>query len=105
MKCLVLVMYCNQDFFLKEVENGINEAVKAGSLGQMAADDKYTLIVEKPKNPDDHVEYSFDTAPDMEIPSDWNTQNDKLFFYEGTIWFKKSFNYIKFELLFNTKIS
>ena len=48
---------------------------------------------EKPKYPDDHVEYSFDTAPEMEIPSDWNTQINKLFFYEGTIWFKKSFNY------------
>mgnify|MGYP002626233334 CR=1 FL=1 len=48
---------------------------------------------EKPKNPDDHVEYSFDTAPEIEIPSDWNTQINKLFFYEGTIWFKKSFNY------------
>ncbi|MBO7140639.1 MAG: beta-glucuronidase, partial [Prevotella sp.] len=25
-------------------------------------------------------------------PSDWNTQDEKLFFYEGTVWFKKSFN-------------
>ena len=49
---------------------------------------------EKPKYPDDHVEYSFDTAPEMEIPSDWNTQINKLFFYEGTIWFKKSFKLI-----------
>ena len=48
---------------------------------------------EKPRNPDDLVEYDFDKAPEMEIPSDWNTQDDKLFFYEGTIWFKKSFNY------------
>ena len=29
----------------------------------------------------------------MEIPSDWNTKDDKLFFYEGTVWFKKSFDY------------
>jgi beta-glucuronidase len=48
---------------------------------------------EKPKNPDDLVEYDFDKAPQMDIPSDWNTKDDKLFFYEGTIWFKKSFNY------------
>ena len=48
---------------------------------------------EKQRNPDDLVEYDFDKAPEMEIPSDWNTQDDKLFFYEGTIWFKKSFNY------------
>ena len=48
---------------------------------------------EKPKNQDDLVEYDFDKAPQMDIPSDWNTKDDKLFFYEGTIWFKKSFNY------------
>ena len=48
---------------------------------------------EKPKNLDDLIEYDFDQAPEMEIPSDWNTKDDKLFFYEGTIWFKKSFNY------------
>jgi beta-glucuronidase len=27
----------------------------------------------------------------MKIPSDWNTQDERLFFYEGTVWFKKSF--------------
>ena len=48
---------------------------------------------EKPKNLDDLIEYDFDKAPEMEIPTDWNTKNNKLFFYEGTIWFKKSFNY------------
>lgn len=41
-----------KDFFLKEVENGITEAIKAGTLGQMGVNDKYTLVVEKPKNPD-----------------------------------------------------
>ena len=48
---------------------------------------------EKPKNPEDLIEYDFDKAPQMEIPSDWNTKDEQLFFYEGTIWFKKSFNY------------
>ena len=47
----------------------------------------------KMKKPDDLIEYDFDKAPEMEIPSDWNTKDDRLFFYEGTIWFKKSFNY------------
>ncbi len=31
----------------------------------------------------------------MVIPSDWNTQDEKLFFYEGSVWFKKDFNYTK----------
>ena len=50
---------------------------------------------EKPKNPQDLIEYDFDKSPEMEIPSDWNTKDEKLFFYEGTIWFKKTFNYNK----------
>ncbi len=45
----------------------------------------------KPKRPEDLIEYDFDKAPTMKIPSDWNTQDDQLFFYEGTVWFKKSF--------------
>ena len=47
----------------------------------------------KPSNPSELVEYDFDTSPQMNIPTDWNTADDKFFFYEGTIWFKKSFNY------------
>ena len=50
---------------------------------------------EKPKNPQDLIEYDFDKSPEMEIPSDWNTKDEKLFFYEGTVWFKKTFNYNK----------
>lgn len=45
----------------------------------------------KPKRPEDLIEYDFDKSPTMRIPSDWNTQDDKLFYYEGTVWFKKSF--------------
>ena len=47
----------------------------------------------KVKNPEDLIEYDFDKAPEMEIPSDWNTKDNTLFTYEGTVWFKKSFNY------------
>ncbi len=47
----------------------------------------------KPQRPEDLIEYDFDKAATMQIPSDWNTKNDRLFFYEGTVWFKKSFNY------------
>ena len=50
---------------------------------------------QKPKSPDELIEYDFDLAPKMQIPSDWNTQSELLFFYEGTVWFKRSFNYTK----------
>ncbi|GHT13592.1 beta-glucuronidase [Bacteroidia bacterium] len=48
---------------------------------------------QKAKHKADLVEYNFDTAPLMLIPSDWNTKNSQLFFYEGSVWFKKDFNY------------
>jgi len=49
----------------------------------------------KPKKKSDRVEYDFDISPTLQVPGDWNTQNDKLLFYEGTIWYKKSFDYNK----------
>jgi len=49
------------------------------------------FINAKPKRPEDLIEYDFDKSDVMEIPSDWNTKDQRLFFYEGTVWFKKSF--------------
>ena len=51
----------------------------------------------KPQRPEDLIEYDFDKAAKMQIPSDWNTKDERLFFYEGTVWFKKSFSYHKQE--------
>ena len=47
----------------------------------------------KPKSKSDLIEYDFDRSGSLKVPGDWNTQADQLFFYEGTIWYKKSFNY------------
>lgn len=35
------------------------------------------------------VEYDFDKAPVIKVPGDWNTQSDKLYYYEGGIWYRK----------------
>ncbi len=45
----------------------------------------------KPQRPEDLIEYDFDKAPTMQVPGDWNTQDPRLFFYEGTVWYKTSF--------------
>ena len=47
----------------------------------------------KPKSKSDLIEYDFDSSPTLNVPGDWNTQSDQLFFYEGTVWYKKSFDY------------
>lgn len=47
----------------------------------------------KPRKPEDLIEYDFDKAETMRVPGDWNTQDQRLFFYEGTVWLKKSFDF------------
>src|SRR5215204_3313725 len=47
----------------------------------------------KPKTKSELIEYDFDKSPSLKVPGDWNTQTDQLFFYEGTVWYKKSFDY------------
>src|SRR5215216_1300374 len=47
----------------------------------------------KPKSKSDLIEYDFDKSATLRVPGDWNTQSDQLFFYEGTVWYKKSFDY------------
>ena len=51
------------------------------------------FVNQKPVNPWDRVEYDFDLSETLEVPGDWNSQEEKLFYYEGTIWLKKSFDY------------
>ncbi len=47
----------------------------------------------KPQRPDELIEYDFDKAPALQVPGDWNTQDEKLFFYEGCVWLKRSFQW------------
>ena len=49
------------------------------------------FINAKPQKPSDLVEYDFDACPTLHVPGDWNTQDEQLFLYEGTIWMKKDF--------------
>jgi beta-glucuronidase len=55
----------------------------------------------KPKTKSDLVEYDFDSSGSLKVPGDWNTQEERLLLYEGTIWYKKSFNYRRKE---NTRL-
>ena len=47
----------------------------------------------KPQRPSDLIEYDFDASPAMDIPGDWNTQDERLFLYEGTVWFCRTFSF------------
>jgi len=40
------------------------------------------------------IEYNFETAEKMQIPGAWNAANEKLFFYRGSVWLYKKFEYL-----------
>ncbi|MBT8310965.1 MAG: beta-glucuronidase [Flavobacteriaceae bacterium] len=47
----------------------------------------------KPKNDSDLIEYDFETSDSINVPGDWNSQKPELLYYEGTLWYMKSFNF------------
>ena len=47
------------------------------------------------KDKTDLVEYNFDTSPTLNVPGDWNSQDEKLFYYEGSVWYRKKFDVTK----------
>ena len=52
---------------------------------------------QKPRDKRDLIEYDFDGSETLAVPGDWNTQKEKLLFYEGPVWYEKSFAYSKRE--------
>jgi beta-glucuronidase len=44
----------------------------------------------KPTLPSDRIEYDFDRSEALHVPGDWNSQRRELFFYEGTVWYKRN---------------
>ncbi|WP_341939069.1 glycoside hydrolase family 2 protein [Marinimicrobium sp. C2-29] len=46
----------------------------------------------KPRHRAELIEYDFDKAESLTVPGDWNTQKEKLYYYEGSIWYRKLFN-------------
>ncbi|WP_020530366.1 glycoside hydrolase family 2 protein [Flexithrix dorotheae] len=49
----------------------------------------------KPQNMSDRIEYDFDKSPLVNVPGDWNSQLKELEYYEGSVWYKRSFQYTK----------
>ena len=49
----------------------------------------------KPQSQSELVEYDFAASGQLHVPGDWNTQRDSLLFYEGGVWYERSFDYVK----------
>lgn len=53
------------------------------------------FFLDQPRtDPTKLIEYSFDGMPSLQVPADWNSQDDKLLYYEGTIWYRRKFDYV-----------
>jgi beta-glucuronidase len=39
------------------------------------------------------VQYDFAKSPTLNVPGDWNSQKDSLFYYEGLLWYQRDFTY------------
>jgi beta-glucuronidase len=49
----------------------------------------------KPQKKTDFFEYSFEGGPLLNVPGDFNTQMPELSYWEGTVWYKKTFQYTR----------
>ena len=48
-----------------------------------------------PKDKTALLEHGYDDQYTLNVPGDWNSQDPKFLYYEGTVWYKKSFDYKK----------
>jgi beta-glucuronidase len=48
-----------------------------------------------PVNKTDRKEHGYTDKYSLNVPGDWNSQDSKFLYYEGTVWYKKSFDYTK----------
>lgn len=46
----------------------------------------------KPQKDEEFYEYSFDGGLRLDVPGDWNSQRPELKYYEGTVWYARSFD-------------
>jgi len=45
----------------------------------------------QPRAPSDLGEFSFEDGLTLSVPGDWNTQDPRLVFYQGIVWYKREF--------------
>lgn len=57
-------------------------------------DGKQLWQEKKTQNKTDFVEYSFDGGPILKVPGDFNSQLCELTYFEGSVWYKRVFNYV-----------
>lgn len=89
---LVSNIYSRQNISLNGKWNYVIDPLENGYYNyRLQVEENGFFKNKKAENPMDLVEYNLDISPTMNIPGDWNSQDEHLFVYEGTVWFKKDF--------------
>ncbi len=57
-----------------------------------AAPTRGYFLDREPRDKTELLEYSFDRSPTLWVPRDWNSQDEKLLYYEGTVWYRRRFD-------------
>jgi beta-glucuronidase len=50
---------------------------------------------DEPANKTDRREHKFTDKYTLQVPGDWNSQAEKFLYYEGIVWYKRSFDFTK----------
>jgi beta-glucuronidase len=94
-------------FLIVDLASGQTAMINAGSRRLTTLNGEWRVIIDpigsgqwqqvwlekRPEKKTDFFEYSFDGAPALTVPGDFNSQMCELTYYEGIVWYKKQFNY------------
>jgi beta-glucuronidase len=102
-KFLIFFILCNSIFFTTSAQVDIIQNIDSRNIQNL--DGRWHHIVDPYETGDgsfyknreqqlksDLIEYDFEKSPTLNVPGDWNSQDDKLLFYEGSIWYEHDFN-------------
>ncbi len=85
----------NWNYIVDPYENGFYNYRYEPFENQKNPEKGAFFVNSKHSKDNDKVEHNFDKMDLIAVPGDWNTQKENLFYYEGTVWFKTDFNYLK----------
>jgi beta-glucuronidase len=83
----------NWNYIVDPYENGYYNYRYEPFENQKTVNKAAFFMNAKVDNKSELLEYNFDKTDSISVPGDWNTQKENLFYYEGTVWYKKSFDY------------
>lgn len=104
MKCIVVAVllglsWCASATILQNVEGRTQMSLNGQwniIVDPFDVGDKRKFYEIPGKADDDELqEFDFTSSHKLQVPGDWNTQDDKLFFYEGSVWYQRNFTLSK----------